>query len=100
MGKDLKREQTEARWVEHLSMAGQTGHAAQYRSDFSQIFFSGIFQILIITQHIGRGDRTQPKPRSEAHTSELQSRGHLVCRLLLETKNREVARQPRGGGGN
>src|SRR5215208_713433 len=27
--------------------------------------------------------------RSEEHTSELQSRGHLVCRLLLETKNKE-----------
>src|SRR5687768_18195564 len=26
--------------------------------------------------------------RSEEHTSELQSRLHLVCRLLLETKNR------------
>src|SRR2546429_4610033 len=26
-------------------------------------------------------------PRSEEHTSELQSRLHLVCRLLLETKN-------------
>src|SRR5690625_6287102 len=25
--------------------------------------------------------------RSEEHTSELQSHGHLVCRLLLETKN-------------
>src|SRR5437870_7666051 len=28
---------------------------------------------------------TQPG-RSEEHTSELQSRGHLVCRLLLEKK--------------
>src|SRR5690625_7046199 len=27
--------------------------------------------------------------RSEEHTSELQSRGHLVCRLLLETKKIE-----------
>src|SRR2546422_8385610 len=27
-----------------------------------------------------------PKPRSEEHTSELQSRLHLVCRLLLEKK--------------
>src|SRR5690625_6574590 len=27
------------------------------------------------------------RPRSEEHTSELQSRGHLVCRLLLEKKN-------------
>src|SRR5690625_7094042 len=26
--------------------------------------------------------------RSEEHTSELQSRGHLVCRLLLEKKQR------------
>src|ERR1041385_3407874 len=26
------------------------------------------------------------KPRSEEHTSELQSRLHLVCRLLLEKK--------------
>src|SRR5437870_7984276 len=28
-----------------------------------------------------------PEERSEEHTSELQSRGHLVCRLLLEKKN-------------
>src|SRR5690625_6267131 len=28
--------------------------------------------------------------RSEEHTSELQSRGHLVCRLLLEKKNRNL----------
>src|SRR5439155_9526696 len=27
-----------------------------------------------------------PSARSEEHTSELQSRGHLVCRLLLEKK--------------
>src|SRR5690625_6779744 len=29
---------------------------------------------------------TEEIPRSEEHTSELQSRGHLVCRLLLEKK--------------
>src|SRR3712207_7316377 len=28
----------------------------------------------------------QPRPRSEEHTSELQSRQYLVCRLLLEKK--------------
>src|SRR2546422_2690911 len=28
-------------------------------------------------------------PRSEEHTSELQSRLHLVCRLLLEKKKKE-----------
>src|SRR3712207_6865325 len=32
--------------------------------------------------------RSQPqRPRSEEHTSELQSRQYLVCRLLLEKKN-------------
>src|SRR2546422_6972767 len=32
--------------------------------------------------------RTEDRPcRSEEHTSELQSRLHLVCRLLLEKKN-------------
>src|SRR5690625_6207803 len=31
--------------------------------------------------------------RSEEHTSELQSRGHLVCRLLLEKKNRTYCRK-------
>src|SRR3712207_8658645 len=51
----------------------------------------------------GRGDRIEPAPRglhvdcglpprqrrrrSEEHTSELQSRQYLVCRLLLEKKN-------------
>src|SRR5690625_5629872 len=29
----------------------------------------------------------EAKDRSEEHTSELQSRGQLVCRLLLEKKN-------------
>src|SRR5439155_19156231 len=29
------------------------------------------------------------QPRSEEHTSELQSRGHLVCRLLLEKKKKK-----------
>src|SRR5207253_8006886 len=28
--------------------------------------------------------------RSEEHTSELQSRGHLVCRLLLEKKKKKI----------
>src|SRR5690625_6467984 len=31
--------------------------------------------------------------RSEEHTSELQSRGHLVCRLLLEKKNKQPTRE-------
>src|SRR5439155_13078458 len=36
----------------------------------------------------GKGEEYDILPclRSEEHTSELQSRGHLVCRLLLEKK--------------
>src|SRR5947209_17861212 len=40
--------------------------------------------------HVQRHDHRQPQrrnaPRSEEHTSELQSRQYLVCRLLLEKK--------------
>src|SRR5690606_40177807 len=35
-----------------------------------------------------RGRRLRP-PRSEEHTSELQSRENLVCRLLLEKKKQQ-----------
>src|SRR2546422_2062095 len=37
-------------------------------------------------QHVGRRD--DRADRSEEHTSELQSRLHLVCRLLLEKKKK------------
>src|SRR5207253_10839056 len=39
--------------------------------------------------HVHAVVRRPGLPRSEEHTSELQSRGHLVCRLLLEKKNAE-----------
>src|SRR5439155_25408753 len=38
----------------------------------------------------GRATRGPWPGRSEEHTSELQSRGHLVCRLLLEKKKKKV----------
>src|SRR2546422_1653788 len=45
--------------------------------------------------HCGEGhtarsaSRREPAGRSEEHTSELQSRLHLVCRLLLEKKKKK-----------
>src|SRR3989442_9156266 len=50
-------------------------------------------------QHLAyeRGGRRRSSPanfRSEEHTSELQSRPHLVCRLLLEKKKKRVANAP------
>src|SRR5688572_31546505 len=35
------------------------------------------------------GASVDTEPRSEEHTSELQSQSNLVCRLLLEKKNNE-----------
>src|SRR2546423_6284999 len=40
----------------------------------------------------GRGRRGSP-PRSEEHTSELQSLAYLVCRLLLEKKKKTLVVQ-------
>src|SRR5256885_12098680 len=43
---------------------------------------------------VGEHRRFQPVgERSEEHTSELQSPCNLVCRLLLEKKNKETLRQ-------
>src|SRR2546422_4590814 len=44
------------------------------------------------TSSSARGRRHAPTPRSEEHTSELQSRLHLVCRLLLEKKKNNIYR--------
>src|SRR3712207_7695821 len=37
--------------------------------------------------HLAHRGVRRVRPRSEEHTSELQSRQYLVCRLLLEKKN-------------
>src|SRR2546427_9331066 len=39
---------------------------------------------------LGRGTPLGAQPRSEEHTSELQSQSNLVCRLLLEKKKTET----------
>src|SRR5258708_21836209 len=57
---------------------------------------SGLARISATTRAISslEGGALRPEPRSEEHTSELQSPDHLVCRLLLEKKN--TARPLRG----
>src|SRR5690349_21921813 len=45
----------------------------------------------------GQGHRVRPG-RSEEHTSELQSRRDLVCRLLLEKKKKNYMESPRQSG--
>src|SRR5688572_32545710 len=53
-------------------------------------------ELLYPRRHEGRsgraaGPREPCAPRSEEHTSELQSQSNLVCRLLLEKKKQESA---------
>src|SRR5690625_5559395 len=52
--------------------------------------FNFCIDFCFLAGFIGR----DPKRRSEEHTSELQSRGHLVCRLLLEKKNKRQMKPP------
>src|SRR3712207_7836252 len=40
-----------------------------------------------VAEKLGPGVAVAARERSEEHTSELQSRQYLVCRLLLEKKN-------------
>src|SRR5690625_2685518 len=44
----------------------------------------------LMGENILRDGYTVEDTRSEEHTSELQSRGHLVCRLLLEKKKKNI----------
>src|SRR5690625_4220009 len=60
----------------------------------TQIGYDGIWFGIIVTKMIEVG-----LIRSEEHTSELQSRGHLVCRLLLEKKNGKQGTPHTGGLG-
>src|SRR2546421_3192545 len=44
----------------------------------------------IEVSELGKSIRFAPQLRSEEHTSELQSRSDLVCRLLLEKKKKNI----------
>src|SRR2546429_6212747 len=58
-----------------------------FRSLLLRIFPPGILGRQSLRHHgNGRSRLRRPGLRSEEHTSELQSRLHLVCRLLLEKK--------------
>src|SRR3712207_7670319 len=46
-------------------------------------------RVILRRQRIG-STRRGSLPRSEEHTSELQSRQYLVCRLLLEKKKKNI----------
>src|SRR5437660_9182718 len=62
----------ESRWID-----AKTGSLAREIADLETIVVGNEREALALEHNL-------IKQRSEEHTSELQSRGHLVCRLLLE----------------
>src|SRR5947209_12415575 len=65
--------------------------AYRYRNRFKPGTNEKAWLFTIMTNVFRNRLRQRPVPepvRSEEHTSELQSRQYLVCRLLLEKKNR------------
>src|SRR5690625_6772894 len=64
-------------------------------SDPTHLVFEYMQQMMAVLEETMTPGRV--RARSEEHTSELQSRGHLVCRLLLEKKKLRKSRA-RGRG--
>src|SRR2546422_7314863 len=56
--------------------------AGQYTASFAALFPADQPQLVLVV-------KIDNPHRSEEHTSELQSRLHLVCRLLLEKKKKK-----------
>src|SRR3712207_8934364 len=48
--------------------------------------------VAVVDSRVSESSTAEVSPRSEEHTSELQSRQYLVCRLLLEKKLQHVQR--------
>src|SRR5690349_22799873 len=62
----------------------------------AQVVRRGRQEVAVPRQHVGGVvEVVQHRPRSEEHTSELQSRRDLVCRLLLEKKKTKKLINPR-----
>src|SRR2546428_9774043 len=61
--------------------------AAGYRAMFAVMAAASLAGLLLMTRDARRGTARRAS-RSEEHTSELQSRSDLVCRLLLEKKKK------------
>src|SRR5690625_6332589 len=80
---DVNRlEKTKEAWAVKSSLPGVYSNLDEQAGRLKEICLP--FQKEYERNHIYK---TAVSERSEEHTSELQSRGHLVCRLLLEKKN-------------
>src|SRR3712207_7191391 len=59
-----------------------------------QIYTLDLAALVAGSKYSGEFEERLKKVRSEEHTSELQSRQYLVCRLLLEKKNPTKKHKP------
>src|SRR5690625_6596517 len=74
----------------HMDGRGPGTAPATLMDYFPEDFLTIIDESHVTVPQIGgmfEGDMSRKRNRSEEYTSELQSRGHLVCRLLLEKTN-------------
>src|ERR1035441_10778914 len=81
MGTRKQREKQEGLWIAHRELASAPGHPFYQR--LNELLEAEGFDEFV-------EDRCAKFYRSEEHTSELQSLRHLVCRLLLEKKNKNI----------
>src|SRR5215510_8559335 len=76
--------------VEHRCRHGRLGHDREG----ADVIVVTVAIVMMLMLRTGLAIRLGREParhvRSEEHTSELQSRGHLVCRLLLEKKKKSA----------
>src|SRR5690625_6308991 len=77
--------------IDETGLSVQTGGGVRSLKDIELLLESGLSGVICSSMAVKSPQEWQravrEHPRSEEHTSELQSRGHLVCRLLLEKKN-------------
>src|SRR3712207_7005368 len=78
----------------HVSVSGQPTRSAGHPVVEGRPVELGVGHLLDDAGHEPVAEGGQARGRSEEHTSELQSRQYLVCRLLLEKKKSSTTCSP------
>src|SRR5438874_8390184 len=86
-------ERSSALWGTGGNRGGETRSNALWGKG-GRGFVTALVAALAVCVPLAASSSSQkPRPRSEEHTSELQSRRDLVCRLLLEKKKKNLTTQ-------
>src|SRR2546422_3741871 len=77
-----------------IALGAEAGHQSyggvrEHRAAPFRLPREDVREMHLHERHAHREQRVAHRERSEEHTSELQSRLHLVCRLLLEKKKKK-----------